>query len=75
MTTRRFLAVAWASWVAGLIVPGVAIAFTETPTSMRVAREILVKRDMVVVFMNFSSQCFCADSRIVHPTTGCQGCG
>ena len=75
MTTRRFLAVAWASWVAGLMVAGVAIAFTETPTSMRVAREILVKRDMVVVFMNFSSQWFCADSRIVHPTAGCQGCG
>jgi hypothetical protein len=75
MTTRRFLAVAWASWVAGWVVAGVAVALTETPASIRVAREMPVKRDMVVVFINLSSQLFCADSRILYGTARCQRWG
>jgi len=75
MTTSRFLTVAWASWVAGWVVAGVAVALTETPASIRVAREMLVKRDMVVVFLNLSSQLFCADSRILYGTARCQRWG
>jgi hypothetical protein len=75
MTTRRFLAVAWASSVAGWVVAGVAVALTQTPASIRVAREMLVKPDMVVVFLKLSSQGFCADSRIVYGTARCHGWG
>jgi hypothetical protein len=75
MTTRRFLAVAWASWVAGWVVAGVAVALTERPASIRVAREMLVKRDMVVLFLKLSSQWFCADSRILYGTARCQPWG
>jgi hypothetical protein len=53
----------------------VAIALSETPPSIRVAREMLVKRDMVVLFIKLSSQWFCADSRILYGTARCQPWG
>ena len=62
------MAVAWASWVAGWVLAGVAIALNETPASIRVAREMLVKRDLVVLFIKLTSQLCCADSRILYGT-------
>jgi len=58
MTTRRFLAVAWASWVARWVVAGVAIALTETPASIRVARKCWLSEIWWFFSSSFPHSCF-----------------